>query len=71
MVRAITTDSNYLGLDLPARAGVAGDASSILGLGGSPGGRNGNLFQCSCLGNPMDGESRRLQSTGQQRVRHD
>ena len=49
---AVVADWNYLGLDLPASAGVAGDASSIPGLGGSPGRRNGNLFQ---LGNPMDG----------------
>ena len=30
------------------------DAGSIPGLGRSPGGGNGNLFQYSCLGNPMD-----------------
>ena len=33
---------------------TAGDTGSILGLGRSPGGGNGNLLQCSCLGNPMD-----------------
>ena len=32
----------------------AGDAGSISRLGRSPGGENGNAFQCSCLGNPMD-----------------
>ena len=32
----------------------AGDASSILGLGRSPGEGNGNPLQYSCLGNPMD-----------------
>ena len=32
----------------------AGDASSIPGLGRSPGERNGNPVQYSCLGNPMD-----------------
>ena len=32
----------------------AGDAGLILGLGRSPGGGNGNPFQYSCLGNPMD-----------------
>ena len=38
--------------DLPASAGVAG---SILGQeDGSPGGRNGNLLQYSCLKNPVD-----------------
>ena len=32
----------------------AGDAGSIPGLGRSPGERNGNPVQYSCLGNPMD-----------------
>ena len=32
----------------------AGDLGSIPGLGRSPGERNGNLFQYSCLENPMD-----------------
>ena len=31
-----------------------GDEGWILGLGRSPGEGNGNLFQYSCLGNPMD-----------------
>ena len=31
-----------------------GDMGSIPGLGKSPGGENGNPFQCSCLGNLMD-----------------
>ena len=30
------------------------DAGSIPGLGRSPGGRHGNLLQCSCLENPTD-----------------
>ena len=38
----------------PANAGDAGDADSIPGLGRSPGGGNGNPFQDSCLGKPMD-----------------
>ena len=37
--------------DLPANAG---DAGSIPGSGRSPGGGNGNSFQHSCPGNPMD-----------------
>ena len=37
--------------NLPANAG---DGSSILGLGGSPREGNGNPFQYSCLGKPMD-----------------
>ena len=32
----------------------AGDTSSILGLGRSPGEGSGNPLQYSCLGNPMD-----------------
>ena len=31
-----------------------GDPGLILGLGRSPGEVNGNPFQYSCLGNPMD-----------------
>ena len=37
--------------NLPANAG---DAGSIPESGRSPGGLNGNLLQCSLLGNPMD-----------------
>ena len=37
--------------NLPANAG---DAGSIPGLGSSPGGRNDNPLQYSCLENPMD-----------------
>ena len=33
---------------------IAGDTGSIPGLGRSPGKGNGNPFQYSCLGNPMD-----------------
>ena len=32
----------------------AGDADSFPELGRSPGDGNGNTFQYSCLGNPMD-----------------
>ena len=38
----------------PANAGDTRDASSIPGSGRSPGERNGNPLQYSCLGNPMD-----------------
>ena len=38
----------------PANAGEAGDKSSIPGSGRSPGGVHGNLFQYSCLKNPVD-----------------
>ena len=35
----------------------AGDMGSIPGLGRSPGEGHGNIFQCSCLENPMDREA--------------
>ena len=38
----------------PANAGDAGDAGLIPGSGRSPGGRNDNPLQYSCLGNRMD-----------------
>ena len=38
----------------PANAGDTGDSSLIPGSGQSPGGRNGNPLQNSCLENPMD-----------------
>ena len=37
-----------------ASAGDIRDASSIPSSGRSPGGRQGNLLQYSCLENPMD-----------------
>ena len=40
--------------NLPANAGDAGNAGSILESGGSPGEGNGNPLQYSCLENPMD-----------------
>ena len=39
---------------LAANVGDAGDSGSIPGLGGSPGGGNGNPLQCSCLENLVD-----------------
>ena len=38
----------------PAIAGDLTDTGSIPGLGGSPGGQNGNPLQYSCPENPMD-----------------
>ena len=35
-------------------AGDTGDAGSVYESGRSPGGGNGNPFQYSCLGNPMN-----------------
>ena len=43
--------------NLPANAGDTRDANSIPGPGRSPGEGNGNPFQYSCLGNPMDRET--------------
>ena len=40
--------------NLPANARDTRHAGLILGSGRSPGGGNGNPFQDSCLGNPMD-----------------
>ena len=53
----------------PANAGDMGDAGLIPGLGRSPVVRNGNLLQCTCLGNSRNLAG--LQSMGLQRVRHD
>ena len=38
----------------PVNAGDTGDADLIPGSGRSLGGGNGNLFQYSCLENPID-----------------
>ena len=40
--------------NLPANAGDIRDASSIPGLGRTPGEENGNPLQYSCLENSMD-----------------
>ena len=53
--------------NLPANPENAG---SIPGWGRSHGGGNGNLFQYSCLENPMDRGAWWLQSMGSQRARH-
>ena len=49
----------------------AGDPGSIPGSGRSPGERNGNPLQYSCLRNAMTGKPGGLESMGSQRVRHD
>ena len=46
--------------NLPANVGGVSDASSIPGLGRSPGGGLGNPLQYSCLENPMDEDPGRL-----------
>ena len=43
--------------DLPANAGDIKDMGLIPGSGRSPGGGHGNVFQYSCLENPMDKRS--------------
>ena len=43
----------------PASAEDAGDAGSVPGSGGPPGGAPGNPLQDSCLENPMDRAARR------------
>ena len=60
------------GLSGKEPACLAGDTGSIPGPGRSPGGRNGNSFQHSCLGNPMDrGAWRATVFGGHKRVGHD
>ena len=49
----------------------AGDLGSIHGSGRSPGERNGNPRQCSCLEHPMDGGAWRATVHGVARVSHD
>ena len=46
----------------------ASDVCLFPASGRSPGGRNGNPFQYSCLGNPVDSGAGGLQSMGSQRV---
>ena len=55
----------------PANVGDIGDSGSIPRSGRSPGGRNGNPLQYSCLEIPMDRGPGGPQSMGLQRVRHD
>ena len=55
--------------NLPTNAGNLREASSVLGLGRSPGGGHGNPFQCFCLENPMDRGTRQVKEL--ERVRHD
>ena len=55
--------------NLPAKAGDVRDVGLIPGLGSSPGVRNGNSLQYSCLENLMDRGD--WWATELQRVRHD
>ena len=57
-VDVYVTDSGFPGdLDSKESACSAGDLGSTPGSGRSPGEGNGNPPQCSCLGNPVDGEA--------------
>ena len=42
------------GKESTCKAGASGDVSSVSESGRSPGGRNGNPLQYSCLKNPTD-----------------
>ena len=56
--RELSIQQGFLGgSEVKASACNAGDLGSIPGLGRSPGERNGNPLQYSCLANPMDGEA--------------
>ena len=60
-----------VGKESSGNAGVAGDMSSISGLGRSPGEGNNNPFQYSCLRNPMNGGAWWAPVHEVTRVRHD
>ena len=51
-------------------AGRVGDASSISGLGRSPGGGHGNPLQYSCMENPMDRAAWPAAVHGVTKIRH-
>ena len=56
--------------NLPTNAEDTRDACSILGSGRSPGERNGNPLQYSCLENPMYRGAWQATVRGVQRVRY-
>ena len=49
--------SGSAGKESTCNTGDTEAVGSVPGLGGSPGGGNGNLLQCSCLENSMDREA--------------
>ena len=51
LINSVGFSGNTVVKNLPIKAA---DTGLILGSGRSPGERNGNPFQYSCLGNPMD-----------------
>ena len=60
-----------VGKNPPASAGDIRDMGSVPGLGRSPGERNGNALQYSCLGTSMDRGAWQAAAMGLQRVGHD
>ena len=68
MLRTITLAYSSVG---KASVRNAGDMGSIPGLEISPGEGNGNPFQYSCLGSPMDRGAWRATVHGVARVGHD
>ena len=56
--------------NLPVKAGVSGDMSSISGSGRASGGGNGTPLQYSCLENSMDRGAQQATVHGSQRVGH-
>ena len=76
---SITQKSTYIGFpsgsmvkNLPANSGDARDMGLIPGSGRFTGEENGNPFQYSCLGNPMDREAWWTTVHGMaQRIGHD
>ena len=59
------------GSEVKASASNAGDPGSVPGLGRSPGERNGNPLQYSCLGKSLDRGAWRATVHGVTRVRYD
>ena len=57
--------------NVPANAGDSRDMSSNPGSGRFPGEENGNPYQYSCLGNPMDRGAWQATVHGVSRVGHD
>ena len=57
--------------DSACNAEDTGHVDSTRGAGRSPGGRNGNRLQYSCLGNPMEGGAWWATVHGVTNVRHD
>ena len=55
--------------NLPAGAGGARNMCSTRGWERCPGEGNGNPFQCSCLGNPMDRGTWRAAISGVAKVK--